>query len=139
MPELLTLAAGAITGAIIGLVFITHAALLLVWDPPPRLAQRASTSGTAGLLMMASFTAFVVWQLVGVAAAVCFEFTYEQYPNTIPAIPSVMYLLAVLFLSAMLAMPAVVFLRDRTRHVAFEYLLFVGLFGFLIPFLVSSA
>ena len=33
VPELLTLAAGAITGAIMGLVFINHAALLLVWDP----------------------------------------------------------------------------------------------------------
>ena len=139
MPELLTLAAGAITGAIMGLVFITHAALLLVWDPPPRLAQRASTSGAAGLLMMASFGAFVVWQIIGIAAAVFFEFTYEQYPNSIPAIPSVLYLLAVLFLSAMLVMPAVVMLRGRTRHVAFEYVLFVGLFGFLIPFLVSSA
>ena len=139
MPELLTLAAGAITGAIMGLVFITHAALLLVWDPPPRLAQRASTTGAAGLLMMASFAAFVVWQFIGVAAAVFFEFTYEQYPNSIPAIPSVMYLLAVLFLSAMLAMSAVVFLRGRTRHVAFEYALFVGLFGFLIPFLVNSS
>ena len=139
MPELLTLAAGAITGAIMGLVFITHAALLLVWDPPPRLAQRAGTSGAAGLLMMASFGAFVVWQIIGIAAAVFFEFTYKQYPNSIPAIPSVLYLLAVLFLSAMLVMPAVVILRGRTRHVAFEYALFVGLFGFLIPFLVSSA
>ena len=81
VPELITLAAGAITGAIIGLVFITHAALLLVWDPPPRLAQRASTTGAAGLLMMASFAAFVVWQFIGVAAAVFFEFTYDQYPT----------------------------------------------------------
>ena len=33
VPELITLAAGAITGAVMGLVFITHAALLLVWGP----------------------------------------------------------------------------------------------------------
>ena len=136
MPEPLTLVAGAITGAIMGLVFVTHAAILLVWDPPPRLAQRAGTTGTAGLLMLASFAAFVIWQIIGIAAAVFFELLYEQSPTSIPGIPSVVYLLAVLFLSAMLAMPAIVVLQGRIRHIAFEYVLFVGLFGFLIPFLV---
>ena len=139
MPEVLTLVAGAITGAIMGLVFVTHAAILLVWDPPPRLAQRAGASGAAGLLMLASFLAFVVWQIVGIAAATFFELMYEQNPTSIPAIPSVMYLLAVLFLSAMLAMTAVFVLQGRTRHVAFEFALVVGLFGFLIPFLVISS
>ena len=139
MPEVLTLVAGTITGAIMGLVFVTHAAILLVWDPPPRLAQRAGTSGAAGLLMLASFVAFVVWQVIGIAAAVFFELTYEQSPTSIPAIPSVLYLLAVLFFSAMFVMPAVFILQGRTRHVAFEFALVVALFGFAIPFLVSSS
>ena len=139
MPELTTLAAGAITGAIMGLVFTTHAAWLLVSDPPPRLALRASTTGAAGLFMIASFGAFVTWQVVGVAAAVVYEFTHDQYPTPIPAIPSALYLLAVLFFSAMLAMPAIVVLRGRIKHVAFEYALFVGLFGFFAPILISSA
>lgn len=139
MPEVLTLVAGAIVGAVMGLVFVTHAAILLVWDPPPRLAQRAGTSGAAGLLMLASFAAFVIWQVIGIAAAVLFELTWEQGPNSIPAIPSVLYLLAVVFFSAMLAIPAVLILQDRTRHVAFEFALIFGLFGFAIPFLVTSA
>ena len=139
VPEPLTLVAGAITGAIMGLVFVTHAALLLVWDPPPRLAQRASTTGVGGLLMLASFVAFVVWQVIGIAAAVFFELTWEQGPTSIPGIPSVVYLLAVLFFSAMLAMPAVFILQGRARHVAFEFALIIGLFGFLIPFLVISS
>ena len=139
MPEPLTLVAGAITGAIMGLVFVTHAAILLVWDPPPRLAQRAGTTGTAGILMLASFAAFVVWQIIGIAAAVFFELLYEQSPTSIPAIPSVAYLLAVLFLSAMLAIAAAYLLQGRTRHVALEFALIVGFFGFLIPFLVSSS
>ena len=139
MPEPLTLAAGAITGAIMGLVFVTHAAILLVWDPPPRLAQRASASGAAGLLMVASFVAFVAWQVIGIAAAVVFEFLYEQNPTSIFAVPSVAYLLAVLFFSAMLAMPAIAWLPGRAKHVAFEYVMFVGLVGFLIPFLVWSS
>ena len=129
MPEPLTLVAGAITGAIMGLVFVTHAAILLVWDPPPRLAQRASTSGVGGLLMLASFAAFVVWQIIGIAAAVFFEVMYGRNPTYTGAI---VYLLAVLFFSAMLAMPAIVILQGRIRHVAlFECVLFIGLFGFL--------
>ena len=136
MPEPLTLVAGAITGAIMGLVFVTHAAILLVWDPPPRLAQRAGTTGTAGILMLASFAAFVVWQIIGIAAAVFFEFVHQQSPTSIPGIPSVVYLLAVLFLSAMLAIAAASILQGRLRHIAIECVLFVGLFGFLIPFLV---
>ena len=136
MPEPLTLAAGAIVGAIMGLVFVTHAAILLVWDPPPRLAQRAGVSGAAGLLMMASFAAFIVWQVIGIAAAVFFEVMYGRNPTYTGAI---VYLLAVLFFSAALAMPAIVILQGRIRHVAFEYVLFVGLFGFLIPFLVWSS
>lgn len=139
MPEALTLVAGVITGAIMGLVFVTHAAILLVWDPPPRLAQRASTTGAGGLLMLASFVAFVVWQVIGIAAAVFFELTWEQSPTSIPAIPSVLYLLAVLFFSAILAMSAAFILQGRARHVAFEFTLIVGLFGFLIPFLVRSS
>ena len=139
VPEVLTLVAGAITGAIMGLVFVTHAAILLVWDPPPRLAQRASTTGAGGLLMVASFVAFVVWQVIGIAAAVLFELMWKQSPTSIPAIPSVLYLLAVLFFSAMLAMPSVFILQGRARHVAFEFALVVGLFGFAIPFLVSSS
>ena len=139
MPEPLTLVAGAITGAIMGLVFVTHAALLLVWDPPPGLAQRASTSGVGGLFMVLSFAAFVVWQIIGIAAAVFFEVLYEQSPTSIPAIPSVAYLLAVLFFTAMLAIAAAYILQGRTRHVAIEFALIVGLFGFLIPFLVSSS
>ncbi len=121
-----------------GLVFVTHAALLLVWDPPTRLAQRAATSGAGGLLMMASFVAFVAWQIIGIAAAVLFELTYEP-GSTSSVVPSVIYLLAVLFLSAMLAIPAITLLQGRARHIAFEWVIFVGLFGFLIPFLASSS
>ena len=139
MPEALTLVAGAIVGAVMGLVFVTHAAILLVWDPPPRLAQRAGTSGAAGLLMLASFAAFVVWQIIGIAAAVLFELTWEQNPTSIPAIPSVLYILAVVFFSAMLAIPAILILQGRTRHVALEFALIIGLFGFSIPFLVTSS
>ncbi len=122
-----------------GLVFVTHAALLLVWDPPPRLAQRAAESGAAGLLMMASFVAFVAWQIIGIAAAVFFEILYEQSPTSIFAVPSVAYLLVVLFFSALLAIPAIVWMQGRAKHVAFEYVMFVGLIGFLIPFLVRSS
>ncbi len=139
MPEPITFVAGAITGAIMGLVFVTHAAVMLVWDPPPRLAQRAGTSGVSGLFMVASFVAFVIWQIIGIAAAVLFELLHEQSPTSIPGIPSVVYLLAVLFLSAMLAMSAVFILQGRARHVAFEFALIVGMFGFLVPFLVSSS
>ena len=139
MPEPLTLAAGAIVGAIMGLVFVTHAALLLVWDPPPMLAQRASTSGAGGLLMMASFVAFVAWQIIGIVAAVFFEFSYEQNPTSITAVPNIAYLLAVLFFSALLAIPALVWMQGRAKHVAFECVMFVGLVGFLIPFLVRSS
>ena len=119
-----------------GLVFVTHAAILLVWDPPPRLAQRASTSGLGGLLMLASFAAFVVWQIIGIAAAVFFEVIYGRNPTYTGA---GVYLLAVLFFSAMLAMPAIVVLQGRIRHVLFQCVLFIGLFAFLIPFLVWSS
>ena len=136
MPEVLTLVAGAITGAIMGLVFVTHAAILLVWDPPPRLAERASTSGAAGLLMLASFAAFVVWQIIGIAAAVFFEVIYGRNPTLTGA---GVYLLAVLFFTAMLAIAAASILQGRLRHIAIECVLFVGLFGFLIPFLVWSS
>ena len=136
MPEPLTIVAGAITGAIMGLVFVTHAAILLVWDPPPRLAQRASTTGVGGLLMVLSFAAFVVWQVIGIAAAVFFEFLYGLNPTLSGAFG---YLLAVLFFSAMLAILGASILQGRIRHIAIECVLFIGLFGFLIPFLVWSS
>ena len=121
-----------------GMAFVTHAAWLLVAAPPTWLLQRARTIGVAGLLAMASLFAFVIWQLIGAGAAFLFGILHERYPTTLPGVPSAVYLLMILFLSAIATMPALVLMPDRIRHVLFQYLVFAGLFGLFIPFLVSS-
>jgi len=52
--------------------------------------------------------------------------------------PSPMYLFAVLFVTLFLAIPAFVFFRDRKNHLLGQIVLFIGIYGFLIPNMVVA-
>ncbi len=130
--------AGLLGGALMGLIFLTHVALLLVFRPPEALTRRASTTGVAGLVLAGSGLGVLVWSLLGVGAAFLFRTIERGGGSSLPTVPSVPYLLMVLFVTALTAIPASLVLRDRLRHVAVEYALFIGIFGWMIPALVKA-
>ncbi len=121
-----------------GLVFVTHAAWVLVSDPPDALMRRAEYGGIGWLLAVAGLVGVVAWQLIGAAAALLFQALHAGYPTSIPAVPSAVYLAATLFVASALAVTFISLMPGRIRHVLFEVAAFTLLFGLLIPFLASS-
>ena len=133
-----TLLAGIMAGTLMGLVFITHVSLVLVFRPPAALARRATEQGVTGLVTAGTVAGLMLWSLLGVAAAFLFRAIENGYPSDIPSVPSLLYVLLVLFVAAFSAIPAALLLRDRLAHLAAEYALFIAIFGWLIPGLVQA-
>jgi hypothetical protein len=133
-----TLLAGIMAGTLMGLVFITHVSLVLVFRPPAALARRAAERGVTALITTGTVAGLTLWTMLGVAAAFLFRAIENGYPSDIPSVPSLLYVLLVLFIAGFSAIPAALFLRDRLAHLAAEYALFVAIFGWLIPGLVQA-
>ena len=131
-----TVVAGLIGGALMGMTFITHMALLLVYHPPEVLKKRAVESAVSGLITVASVITFVSWNLLAIAMAFAALATQSSDQPQVSVAPSPVYLFIVMFLTVFIAIPAFIFFRDRKQHLIGELLIFLGIFGLLIPNLV---
>ena len=131
-----TVVAGLIGGALMGMSFMTHMALLLVYHPPEVLKKRAVESTVSGLITVASVITFVSWNLLAIAMAFAAIATQSSDQPQVSVAPSPVYLFIVMFLTVFIAIPAFIFLRDRKQHLIGELLIFLGIFGLLIPNLV---
>lgn len=131
-----TVVAGLIGGALMGMSFMTHMALLLVYHPPEVLKKRAVESTVSGLITVASVITFVSWNLLAIAMAFAALATQSSDQPQVSVAPSPVYLFIVMFLTVFIAIPAFIFFRDRKRHLIGELLIFLGIFGLLIPNLV---
>ena len=131
-----TVVAGLIGGALMGMSFMTHMALLLVSPPPEVLKKRAVESTVSGLITVASVITFVSWNLLAIAMAFAALATQSSDQPQVSVAPSPVYLFIVMFLTVFIAIPAFIFFRDRKQHLIGELLIFLVIFGLLIPNLV---
>ena len=131
-----TVVAGLIGGALMGMSFMTHMALLLVYHPPEVLKKRAVESTVSGLITVASVITFGSWNLLAIAMAFAALATQSSDQPQVSVAPSPVYLFIVMFLTVFIAIPAFIFFRDRKQHLIGELLIFLGIFGLLIPNLV---
>ena len=131
-----TVVAGLIGGALMGMSFMTHMALLLVYHPPEVLKKRAVESTVSGLITVASVITFVSWNLLAIAMAFAALATQSSNQPQVSVAPSPVYLFIVMFLTVFIAIPAFIFFRDRKQQLIGELLIFLGIFGLLIPNLV---
>ena len=131
-----TVVAGLIGGALMGMSFMTHMALLLVYHPPEVLKKRAVESTVSGLITVASVITFVSWNLLAIAMAFAALATQSSDQPQVSVAPSPVYLFIAMFLTVFIAIPAFIFFRDRKQHLIGELLIFLGIFGLLIPNLV---
>ena len=131
-----TVVAGLIGGALMGMSFMTHMALLLVYHPPEVLKKRAVESTVSGLITVATVITFVSWNLLAIAMAFAALATQSSDQPQVSVAPSPVYLFIVMFLTVFIAIPAFIFFRDRKQHLIGELLIFLGIFGLLIPNLV---
>jgi sterol desaturase/sphingolipid hydroxylase (fatty acid hydroxylase superfamily) len=131
-----TVVAGLIGGALMGMSFMTHMALLLVYHPPEVLKKRAVESTVSSLITVASVITFVSWNLLAIVMAFAALATQSSDQPQVSVAPSPVYLFIVMFLTVFIAIPAFIFFRDRKQHLIGELLIFLGIFGLLIPNLV---
>ena len=61
-----TVIAGMISGALMGLVFVTHISLLLVNHPPAVLIERAAVSNVSRLITISAFATFIGWNFMAI-------------------------------------------------------------------------
>ena len=125
-------------GTLMGLIFVTHVSLMLVFRPPAALARRAAESTVTGMVMAGTLAGLAVWGLLGVVAALLFRAMGHGDSWGIAGGPNTLYLIALLFVVTFTAIPASLFMRDRLRHLAAQYALFIGIFGWLIPAMVNA-
>lgn len=133
-----TVVAGMIGGALMGMIFVTHMALLLVYNPPAVLRKRAEEATVTGLINVSTLITFVVWNLLAIAMSFAALSTQSGDRPEISVAPSPAYLFAVVFLMLFIAIPALIVFRDRKKHLVGELLVFGAIFGLLIPNLVVA-
>lgn len=127
-----------IAGALMGMVFVTHLALLLVYSPPRALRERAAESTVSKLITMAALVTFLGWNALAIIMAFAAQALLSGDGSELSIAPSPIYLFVVLFVVAFISIPAFIFFRDRKPHLLGEILVFVGVFGFLLPNLVVA-
>ena len=131
-----TVVAGLISGALMGMTFVTHMALLLVYNPPEALRKRAAETTVTGLITVLTLITFISWNALAVIMSFVARATRSGEPAVVAIAPSPAYLFVVVFLTVFIAIPGMVFFRDRKKHLVGELLVFAGIFGLLIPNLV---
>ncbi|MBT3554629.1 MAG: hypothetical protein HN926_10545 [Chloroflexi bacterium] len=133
-----TVIAGMIGGTLMGMIFVTHMALLLVYSPPKALAERAVESNVSNLITISALVMFLGWSLLAIIMALAAQLTRSSDSTQISIAPSPVYLFVVLFVVLFISIPAFIFFKDRKQHLLGEILVFIGIFGFLIPNLVVA-
>lgn len=127
--------AGAFAGVMMAMVFLPHAAMILVFsrDFSGWPKGGAGMSPNAWLIAFLAASSVISWTLLGVAAALVFSLAQRRAPTYVPGIPSLAYLLGVVVI-VLLTLPWVlIFGRRLWKHALFECAVFLAIFGVQIP------
>jgi hypothetical protein len=127
-----------IGGGLMGMIFVGHLALVLVFNPPQALKSRAVESSVTKLVTITTIATYLAWNVLAIFMAFAAQALLTGDDPHISIAPSPAYLFVVVFVTVFLAIPAFVFFRDRKNHLLGELALFIGVFGFLIPNMVVA-
>ena len=123
------------------LIFIGHMAYALVFNMPDTIERRMATDKASMLprvMMLGAATILPMWAGLGAVFAVLAETAQGRVSLGTDYLPSVLYLVIV-FATILITAPwAALYLPRIRRHVAIEFVIFLGIFGFLIPLLVAA-
>jgi hypothetical protein len=133
-----TVIAGMIGGALMGMVFVTHLALLLVFSPPRALKEKAAESNVSTLITLSALVTFLGWNVFAILMSFAAQSLLSGDGTQLSIAPSPIYLFVVLFVTLFISIPAFILFRDRKTHLLAEILVLIGVFGFLIPNLVVA-
>ena len=127
--------AGSLAGAIMGLTLQAYWLVALSKRPPEAFKREESPLGK--IIVFGGLVAVGGWILLGGAIGALVGVIRPDDPDIL-LFPSVAYFLVLVFLSAFVTIFGITILRNWKRHVLVSFLLFVGLFGILLPNLVVA-
>lgn len=127
--------AGALAGAILGLAAQAYGLVILSHRPPAAFGRPESRLGL--VIVLGGLVAVGGWMLVGGLLGALVGAIRPDEADA-PLVPSAAFLLVLTFLSAFAMIAGLALLRTWKRHVLVTFLLFLGLFGLLLPNLVVA-
>jgi hypothetical protein len=131
------LVAGALVGAIMGMVTQAYWMIVLAFKPPALINNESALSRIGNLILLGGVLLIGGWILFAALLGLAFNAVRPDQADA-PLVPSFGFLLVIFFISTFALIPLTVFLRSYLKHVLLTYLLFLGLCGFLLPNLVVA-
>ena len=119
-----------------GMLFIGHLSLVLVYSPPRVLKAQAAESKVSALITVLTLTTVLSWNIVAIFMAFVAQATQTSNQPGFLLVPSSAYLFVMAFVILLIAVPGLVFFRDKKKHLGGELALFASIFGLMIPNLV---
>ena len=89
-------------------------------------------------MTLMSVLSMLIWLGLGVAAAAAFDALHARLSMSAPGTPSVVYSAGIVGLALLVLPLLLLFVRGRFVHVATELALFAGIFGWLVPVLITA-
>lgn len=134
--------AGAAAGLIYMLVFVAVAPVMvfsLARHTESRAGAFVRRSNPTTLMLGLVVAAYPVWTLSGGMLGLLYRLGTQVAPGSGLGSGNLMYTLAVTLVTLLVAVPAVALLRRVALGVVVIAVAFVGIYGWLLPFLVDLA
>ena len=134
--------AGAAAGLIYMLVFVAVAPVVvfsLARDSDSRAGAFVRRVNPTTLMLGLVVAAYPVWTLFGGMLGLLYLLSSQVVPGSGLGSGNLVYTLALALVTLLVAVPAVVLLRRVALGVVVIAVAFVGIYGWLLPFLVNLA
>jgi hypothetical protein len=132
--------AGFVCGYALALVSAPLVAILIVRVRPrvPRLALAVPEQvPVVALTVVLFWFTFLLWTGLGIVLGLILMGMEDRAPEGGLGSPSLAFTLIIVFASAVAFIPAVVLLRSGRRYVIASAVVFLGVFGWLMPYLAE--
>ena len=121
-------------------VFITAGELMLffiVKNRPPELRFLLNTIPPSYMAMGIVAIAFPMWGAIGAVTGVLYQISLNEAPGGGVGSPNMVFTLAVVIVSVFMAAPFFILFRSVLPYVVALTLVFVGLFGWFLPYFAA--
>ena len=134
--------AGAAAGLIFMLVFVAVAPMMvfsLARDSDSRVGAFVRRANPTTLMLGMVVSAYPVWTLSGGLLGLLYRLSVQQAPGAGLGSGNLVYTLVLVLVTLVLAVPGTVLLRRVAWGVVVIAVAFVGIYGWLLPYLVNLA
>ena len=133
-------AAGAVSGVLMASVFMGVVPVILfvlAKEPSPRFRAFLDRVSPMSLMMGSVVLGFPVWGIIGAVIGLLYWASTEAVPGGGMGSPNLLYTLAIAVVAAAVAVPLALLLRRVAIGLALLALTFLGIFGWLLPYLAG--